>query len=286
MNSRPCNFDAGFYQTADMRGINMKFLHLAPVVLFLGLNVGMNAQAQMLVKLCYEDANYFPWQIKGAHGLDNNLLEMASARSGVKIEMLALPWKRCLSDVGYGTQAGVFAASYNADRAAYAAYPMIDDKLDASRRIRFDSYSLYRLKGNPVSWDGKQLTNLKKPVGVQLGYSASADLIKLGAAVDESSVVVELQMRKLVVGRVDLVALLTFEGDALLEKAEFSDKVEKLSPPLIEKPYFLIFNKDYYRNNKKLADDLWAAVASARESVEFKALRQAAMKKGPPAPSE
>lgn len=252
------------------------------VIALVFLLSGLTAQAQMVVKLCYEDATYFPWQIKDGHGLDNNLLEMASAKSGVKIEMLALPWKRCLSDIGYATQAGGFSASHNAERASYAAYPMADGKPDVSRRTRYDSYTLYRLKGSKANWDGKQFTNLTGPVGVQLGYSVAADLRKFGAEVDEAGAVAEQQLRKLVLGRVQMVALLTFEGDSLLESTEFSSKVERVAPPFIEKPYFLIFNKEYYARNKKSIDELWTAMAQVRDSAEFKALKLARIKKGPP----
>jgi len=242
--------------------------------------VSQSSLAQPVVKLCYEDADYLPWQVKNGHGLDNNLIEMAAAKSGVKVEMLALPWKRCLVDIGYGTQAGGFAASYNDERASYAAYPTTSDgKLDTSRRIRYDGYSLYRLKGAVAGWDGKQFTNLTGPVGAQLGYSVAADLRKNGANVDEGGVTAELQMRKLVAGRVQLLALLTLEGDDLLDNPEFAGRVEKVSPPFSEKPYFLIFNKDYYATNKKSVEDLWMGLATARESREFKALRKGKAKK-------
>ena len=240
----------------------------------------MTLKAQPLVKLCYEDATYFPWQIKNGHGLDNNLVEMAAQKVGIKAEMLATPWKRCMTEIGYETQAGGFAASYNLERASFAAYPMADGKPDVTRRMRFDSYALYRLKGSQVKWDGKQLSNLKGPIGVQLGYSIAVDLRKMGAEIDESHVGAELQMRKLLAGRVDLVALLTLDGDTLLENSAFSSKIERLSLPLVERPYFLIFNKDYYSRNKKLVDDLWAALAQVRESEQFKSLRQERIKQG------
>jgi len=231
-----------------------------------------------VIKLCYEDTSYVPWLVKGGQGLDNKLLEMASAKSGVKIEMGALPWKRCLGDVANGDLTGVIAASFNEERAAFAVYPTTaDGKLDTSRRIRFDSYSLYRLKGSTANWDGKQFSNLTGPVGAQLGYSVIADIKKLGVAVEEGGATPESQMSKLVEQRIQLAALLTPQGDVLLDHAKFSGKIEKIFTPLIEKPYFLIFGKDYYSNNKKTVEALWAGLAAARESREFKALMKKEM---------
>ena len=73
-------------------------------------------------------------------------------------------------------------------------------------------------------------------------------------------------------GHFQAAALLTPEGELMLKLPEFAAKVEKLPHPLSEKPYFLIFNKEFYSNNKQVADSLWAAIAVTRESPEFKAL--------------
>lgn len=256
-------------------------LHFFKLIGLFGLFLHLPLNAQLLVKLCYEDATYFPWQIKNGHGLDNNLVDLAAQKIGVKAEMLAMPWKRCMTEVGYDTQAGGFAASYNQERASFAVYPMRDGKPDASRRMRYDSYSLYRIKGSAVKWDGKQLSNVSGTVGVQLGYSIAVDLRKLGADVDESHVSPELQMRKLLAGRVQLVALLTLDGDKLLEQAPFASQVERITPPLVERPYFLVFNKEYYARNPKLVEDMWNAIAQVRESEHFKSLRQKRIKAGP-----
>lgn len=258
-----------------------KILLLGLVLLGPLLSPPILAQS-LVVKLCYEDAGNFPWLIKGGHGLVNKLLEMAGAKSGVKIEQRALPWKRCLSDIGYGTQDGGGAASYSDERASFAVYPTTaDGTLDPSRRLKTDGYSLYRLKGTAADWDGKQLTKLSGPVGAQLGYAAGADLRKLGAVVDEAGVSAELNMKKLLVGRIQLLALLTLEGDELLERPEFAGKIEKLPRPLSEKPYFIIFNKDFYRHHKKEVNALWAGIAVVRESKEFSSLRNEKLKKQP-----
>jgi len=224
-------------------------------------------------KICYEDADNIPWNVAGGKGLNNELVRLASEHSGVPIELLPLPWKRCLLYVADGRVAGALGASYTDERASYAVYPTrADGKLDVTRRIRFDGYTLYRRKGTEVSWDGKSFTNLVGPVGVQLGYAISGDLRKLGVTTQESGGGAQSQLRMLIKGQVAVVALLTNEGDALLLDPEFSSEVERIQPAFSQKPYFVIFNKQYYVDHKKLVDDLWAAIASVRESAAFKQL--------------
>lgn len=227
------------------------------------------------MRLCYEDVDNYPWHVKGGLGLSNQLVDMAAARSGVKIEQVALPWKRCLLEIERGNMAGGFGSSYSEERAVYAVYPTTaDGKIDTKRRLKTDGYSLYRLKGSAVSWDGKQFSHLTGAVGAQIGYSVIGDLKKLGVATEEASGGADVAMRKLVLKRIQLAAVLTNEGDELITDGEFAGKIEKISPPLTEKPYFVMFNKGFYGQNKGDVEDLWDALAVARESKEFLGLRK------------
>jgi polar amino acid transport system substrate-binding protein len=232
------------------------------------------------IKLCYEDSDNAPWLIKGGQGLNNVLLDMAAAKSNVKIEQVALPWKRCLDSLASGAVAGAIGASFTAERAAYATYPTTaDGKPDPARRIKTDGYSLYRQKGTSANWDGKQFSQLTTPIGVQLGYSVVGDLKKLGVAVDEGRAEADTVMKKLLAGRIQLGALQTTEGDELLKRPEFGSKIEKLPLAFTEKPYFVIFNKEFFEKNKAGAEALWNGLAQARESKEFASLLKEKTKK-------
>lgn len=257
------------------------FLPLAACLFACGLLAGSAAHAQSgPIKLCYEDSDNAPWLLKGGQGLNNVLIDMAAKQANVKIEQVALPWKRCLDSLSSGAVAGAIGASFTAERAAYAAYPTgADGKPDAARRIKTDGYSLYRLKGGTGNWDGKQFSQLTSPIGVQLGYSVVGDLKKMGIAVDEGRAEADTVMKKILAGRIQLGALQTTEGDELLKRAEFGSKIEKLPLAFTEKPYFVIFNKEFFDKNKAAAEALWNGVAQARESKEFSALLKEKTKK-------
>jgi polar amino acid transport system substrate-binding protein len=78
-------------------------------------------------------------------------------------------------------------------------------------------------------------------------------------------------LRRFGAGQLQAVALLTGEAQFALRKPYLADKVEMVSPPLSEKPYFLIFGRGYYDKNRKTADDLWSMIAKIRESADYKA---------------
>ena len=223
------------------------------------------------VKLCHDDADSSPWLIKNGKGLNIVLMEEAARKAGVQININPLPWKRCLNAVEDKSMDGAIAASFKDERAVFAVYPMAAGKLDIARRLHTDEYSLYQAKGGKLGWDGKQFSNLTGAIGAQRGYSIIDDLKKAGAKVDEGGAFPKDNMKKIVGGQVQAIALTTQEGDNLLTQPDFAGKAEKVATPLVQKHYFTIFGKDFYAKNQKSVDNLWAAMATIRESKEYKA---------------
>ena len=218
-----------------------------------------------VVTVCYDETATRPWVNKAGVAL----LKTAATLQHVELEQVPLPWLRCLRDVGNGTMAGAIGASYNDKRAAFAVFPATaDGQLDLSRRMQVSSYSLYRLKGSGASWDGKQFSNLSSRVVVQRGYSVVADLSRLGVLVDQTAGDAETVLRMLIAGRAQLGALVTELGDDLVTKPEFRRQIEKITPPLVVKSYFLIFGKPYYDANTRLVEELWNHLAVVREAKD------------------
>ena len=242
------------------------------------LMASVQAQAET-IKLCHDDADSSPWLMKDAKGLNIVLMEAAAAKVGVKLEIQMFPWKRCLGAVEDGSIHGAIAASYKDERAKFAVYPTKDGKPDADRRLHTEEYSLYRAKGGTVSWDGTKFSNLSGSIGAQRGYSIIDNLKKWEAKVDEGGALPKDNMKKIIGGQVQGVALTSQEGDILLNSPEFAGKIEKVATPLIQKPYFTIFGKDYYSKNQKTVDSLWSTMATIRESKDYKTKVTAAFKK-------
>lgn len=235
-----------------------------------GLLLGHSRQAQALT-LCYEDAKNTLGNTSDRQAQNYHLLTQAAAKAGLRVKLLPLPWKRCLSQVAKGVVDGALDASYTPERARFAAYPTTPDGLpDAKRSIRSIGYSLYRNKGSPVSWDGQRVLHLTGPVGLQLGYSIGEDLQRLGVPVAEFAGDAEVLLKRLAAGQIQLVAVLTDEGDALLDDPALGGVVESLQPAFSLKPYFLIVHNRYYANHRTTVETLWTHIAQVRDSQAFK----------------
>lgn len=222
------------------------------------------------IKACTENEDSFPWVLKDRPGLTVQMLRMVEKQVGGKIEVVPLPWKRCLDDIKNGAVDAAFKISYSAARATELGnYPMAGDKPDASKRLLTDTYSLYRLKGTPVEWDGKVL-KVAGSVGAQSGFSVVDQLKGLGAKVDDATRSADDNLKKLVAGRFVALALQTEEGDISIERdPEFKGKVERIKPVLVEKPYFLMFSKQFTSKNAAYVQEVWDAIGKVRESAEY-----------------
>lgn len=236
----------------------------------LSIVAGSALAAEPAMKICHENEDSYPWIFKDRVGLTTSLLKMAEKIYGGKVEVVGLPWKRCLEDAKSGAIDGVVKISYSADRTAFLVYPMAGDKPDANKRLLIDSYSLYRMKGSTAAaWDGKTL-KVDGAVGAQSGFSVVKQLQGLGARVDDGTRSADANLTKLVGGRVAAVALQTEEGDiSVASSPEAKDKVERVSPVLVEKPYFVVFSKQFHGKEEAAAKKLWDAIATARESAEY-----------------
>lgn len=232
-----------------------------------------SASEPPVLQICTGDDESYPWQFNDRPGVLTHMMRMVEQSVGGKFVIQAKPWKRCLSELNAGQVHAAFKASYSAERAAEGAvYPMVGERPDVDKRLLTDQYSLYRLKGSPVEWDGKRLTAVGI-VGAQTGFSVVAQLKGLGATVEDGTRQASTNLQKLLRGRVVAVALQTQEGDTqLAQNPEFAANIERIQPVLVEKPYFLVFSRSFFAEHGTHARLIWSTIARVRESTEYKNL--------------
>jgi polar amino acid transport system substrate-binding protein len=238
-----------------------------------GAMVTASAAEPPLLQICTGDDDSYPWQFNDRPGVLMHMMRMVEHSVGGKFVIQAKPWKRCLLEIKTGEAHAAFKASYSVERVADGAmYPMKGERLDIDKRMLTDQYSLFRLKGGQIEWDGKQLTTAGV-LGAQSGFSVVAQLKGLGAKVDDGNRHALANLQKLLMGRVIAVALQTQEGDALLaQNPELGARIERMQPVLVEKPYFLVFSRSFFTENEEHARLIWANIARVRESTEYKNL--------------
>jgi polar amino acid transport system substrate-binding protein len=221
------------------------------------------------LRLCFENATILPRRTMDGKGLDFDMLQQVSQQVGVAFAYQALPWKRCLASLQANEVDGVFAASFSEERLAIGAYPG-GKVADPSKRMHIDRFVLLRRKGSTVQWDGKQITNLNGAVGVQLGYSIAAQLRNASIAVDEHNQGPLPLARLLIMGRVAAIAVGGSDAAMLFLQPEVAAQLEELPIPLVEKPYYLMLSHQLRATQPELAQRIWKAVETVRNSATYR----------------
>lgn len=225
------------------------------------------------ITLCHSHEEAYPWLIHSKPGYSALMMQSIEKQLGVPIKLAAMPWKQCLADVKSGAIDGAINASWAADRAEFAVYPVkLDGECDATKRMYRATYALYRVKGSTIGFDGQKLVGADGAlVGAPTGYSVVGQMTKMGVKVDDSANATSEILKRLADGKYAAVALQTTEADdSLHESADMRAKVERVSPPLAEKPYFTIFGKAFYAKYTATAKEVWKLQGKTRDSSEFK----------------
>jgi polar amino acid transport system substrate-binding protein len=203
-------------------------------------------------------------------GITLELLKMVEKKVGIQFQFNRMPWKRCLYMVKNGLADGTFHASYNPERAKYGVYPMRDGKLNSTRAIYTNTYSLFVKKGSGVTWNGKTLGNVSRPIGTQLSYAIAEDLRKMGYDVEEESSATS-NLEKLVAGRISAYADMdTIVENTLREYGQKYAAVETLSPPLNEKVYYLLISNKFYAAHPEVSERIWNAVRDVQKTDVYR----------------
>ena len=230
---------------------------------------------EVTVRLGYSEIPAPPWQIghdQSPPGIAFEVIREVGARLGIRFEFIRYPNKRVLWTLGKNELEGAFMYSYEPERTRQGVYPERNGLPDPSRRLATLSYYLYRMKGEPVIWDGKTVRGGNIVIGANEGYSIAEDLRQLGLKVFEARGT-EKGFRMLQLGRISAMAHQDCVADPWLAAHDPEGKIEKLEPPLRTKHYYLIFSHAFMEKHRDLAMKIWDEIAVVRDTVMAKAMK-------------
>lgn len=202
-------------------------------------------------------------------GLTLELLRLAAGRAGIDLVFERMPWKRAVYLIETNEADGLFQTSFLPDRTSTMVYPMRDGRHDPTRALLEQRYILYTRPGSPLAWDGTRLTGADGPVGAISSYSVVDELKRLGIPVEEGKTQ-EQNLDKLVGGRIAAYAGMETMADVQIagNPAKYG-RLVKVMPPLIAKPYYVVFSRGFYAEHADVAERLWDAIAAVNASDEF-----------------
>ncbi len=249
----------------------------------LGLLAGLMAQAAAaahpLLRVCVNETAHPPWRESDPlgrplrSGLDYVFLSQLGSRSGYRMQVEPMPWRRCLEAVQAGHQDAVFGISYLPERASLGVYPPPAGAPDVRYAVRHFDFSWYVRRDSPARWDGEQLMGLPHPVRVtaQPGFSIAQVVRGKGFKVRETARSSEGNLHLLLQGEADAAALQTHEADRVqaLDPA-LARGVRKLEPILQQRAYFVVFSRRFHDADPQRALRLWQQMVEVRDSEAYR----------------
>ncbi len=235
------------------------------------LTVSSLAQADEagLITFGFNDASAYPYlagtgtELASPPGLSVELVQYVADRLDLPIRFERQPGMRVLHSLRVGKLDGAFLFSYRKAREEFGVYPMSDGKPDANQRLATLGYTLYKRPKTRINWDGKKFTGFTGRIAANLNYSIVADLRKLGITVTEGRSTAQ-SFRMLFADRVDAVADQETIADSYLTTIDHP-MLEKVTPPLSKKAYFLLFSHQFMREHADIARRFWSEIARTRD---------------------
>lgn len=223
-----------------------------------------------VIKIAYGDVASPPYYlgdgeaIPAKPGLAVELVDVAAAKLGCKIDWQRMPSKRTLWEMEKGRIDGMLLLSFSDERATYAVYPMARGTLDPSLRLATLRYSFYVREGSLLVWSGKQINRFPEAVGVNVGYSVVQDLRRFGFTVEEASGT-RSNLKKLLANRLEAYVGQDLQADLVIEEDHLTG-VKKLPIPFVAKDYYLPFSKKFFSASPSVATRLWKEIAEIRRA--------------------
>ncbi|RYZ57665.1 MAG: transporter substrate-binding domain-containing protein [Proteobacteria bacterium] len=218
---------------------------------------------------CIDDRPWIPYTNPNLRNPGNMQLVMDSVASdlGVTVEVVALPWKRCLESLRSGKIDAMIGGADVPFTRELAVFPKHGNEVDTNRSLGTARIMLVKRSSSDVDWNGKEFINLARPVAVAMGTQVMINAVESAAAVsDQGGKTDDQNLRKLIQNRVDLMAGYEFDLKDLIEK-NYPALVTMIPQPLVETHYYLAFSKQFHSRHSQFAEIFWNKIAADRNSV-------------------
>jgi len=197
-------------------------------------------------------------------GITIDLLRKIEKRLDIKIEIIQKPWARVNEDIRFNRLDGGFHFSFLPSRLSYLSFPIKNDATQPNKQyaISLRSDVLFKLKGNPISWDGSTFSKPSKDkisLGVIRGGAIATklrgkdyDLIE----VNSNSQLTELLLQKRVDGIIGLETMINARINSLPSKVR--RQIESIEPAVATTHFFVAFSNNFFKEHQELVWRIWS----------------------------
>lgn len=202
-----------------------------------------------------------------APGPAQRYLAETARRTQARIEHVAALWEECLNRLRLGEVDATNVTGYAGVNIELAAFPMQGDRPDSQRAIGVIPTHLYRRVGSAANYVDGRFVDVKTAVGVLAGFQVNSIAVaQAGGTPDDDSQTVEALARRLVAGRLDMVA--ADESLQRLIDRQYAGKLERLPTPLRMEHHYVVFRKAFYHQHRDAVEQFWTVLGQVRREQQ------------------
>ena len=226
------------------------------------------------LQVCYEDNEHSPalpkHSVEGiaTYGIHSQLATKAFLLAQVEVELSRLPWKRCLHDTSLGKMDAAIGVGWTLERQQQLAFPLDKhQEPDARFSLLQVDYHLYTHQQSELSWDGKNLHQLKFGLSAPQGFVVEQKLRQLKALSTLPSDIHSV-LEMVLNHRLDGYVLADFVAQAQLQHHPQAHLIKKLQPPFYQQQLFLVFSPQLAKTQPQLLQRVWQQIPAARLALK------------------
>ncbi|QDO82296.1 transporter substrate-binding domain-containing protein [Shewanella psychropiezotolerans] len=225
------------------------------------------------MRICYEDKTHFPFTTKesisdsntlGLRGTLADLIMTSAHTSSLPIQLVRLPWKRCIQHLAQGKTDAIFAAIWTQERETWGVFPKLNGNINLDQRLWRGRYRVFTHKHSNLKWSNGQFSGLKLGVAAPLGYIAHEKLSKLGT-LPANNLTPSEGFILLAKGRLDGYVIETYIGKNMIKQLNLTDELTALKEDFMHVNWYMPVSHQWYRQHPELTLKFWQTLAEVRE---------------------
>ncbi len=211
-------------------------IHISSLILILFFSVAdICAEEYYFVTL-----EYPPLEFKDKTGIPKGIaVEIVTKIMnglGHSVSIEVLPWARALKMVKHGRADAIFTIFKNAERELFLDY--------SSEILIPQMVAFFVRKDSPFVYEGNLGSLEQHKIGVvsTISYGQKFDSLRPALNIERTASL-ELNFKKLMFGRIELVISNVYSANIAMNKLNIQDKIKRLEPPVESVPSFIAFSK-------------------------------------------
>lgn len=250
---------------------NMKVGLIMALMLSLGLLQPLRADGR-IIRVGISDRSTAPWTYPDKEGLGQELIRLAVEAQGDKIEVMALPWRRCLDMAKACTLDIPLMASPSKANSEFLEFPMKSGQPDPDKGISAANFSVLCRKDEDVAWDGKTFKGLTSPILYASGQAIVKEKLDALGVSGHDNPNTYPQLAEMVLNKRAQAAVMreTIARTLLNSDPRLQDSLHLLPVPFLIDHSYAPASKTFAKENADYLEKVWARIKKIRGTRAWK----------------